>query len=212
MVSPPMPTPKPETGRRLAPGDRRQEIVDAARRLFAMRPYSSVSTAEIAEQAGVARSLVHHYFGGIRGVFLAVAAEGALRLNDARTAGTELSFEARTAHNLAAHLDVIADNRETWMALVGQPVDPTDADIAALVLAARERAVEITLEANRDVVADTPQARFALRCFSDFTIAATRAWLLGERSRDETEQLLLTTGRLLLTTVIPSLSADGRHA
>lgn len=203
-----MPVPKPETGRRLAPDDRRQEIVEAARRLFSMRPYRSVSTAEIAEQAGVARSLVHHYFGGVRGVFLAVASDGAAALGAARTAGTELSFEERTAHNLAAHLDVIADNRETWMATVGQPVDPADADIAALVLAAREQAVAVTLNANSDVVRDTPEARFALRCFTDFTIAATRAWLLGEQSRQETEALLLSTGRMLLSIVIPALGDD----
>lgn len=200
-----MPAPTPAPRRRLAPGDRRQEIVDAARRLFAQRPYRSVTTAEVAAEAGVARSLVHHYFGGIRGVFLAVAADGAARLDAARTAGTELSFEERTARNVVAHLDVIAGNRETWMALVGQPVDPADADIAALVLAARERAVETTLNANRDIVADTPQARFALRCFTDFTIAATRAWLLGEQTREETEALLLATGRTLLSTVIPAL-------
>lgn len=203
-----MPAPKPEPGRRLAPGDRRQEIVDAARRLFAMRPYRSVSTAEVAEEAGVARSLVHHYFGGIRGVFLAVAADGAAALDAARTAGPELPFDERTAHNVAAHLDVIDDHRETWMAIVGQPVDAGDADIAALVMAARERAVDITLNANRDLVRDTPQARFALRCFTDFTIAATRAWLLGERTREETEALLLATGRTLLSTVIPALSED----
>lgn len=200
-----MPAPTPAPRRRLAPGDRRQEIVDAARRLFAQRPYRSVTTAEVAAEAGVARSLVHHYFGGIRGVFLAVAADGAARLDAARTAGTEVSFEERTARNVVAHLDVIAGNRETWMALVGQPVDPADADIAALVLAARERAVETTLNANRDIVADTPQARFALRCFTDFTIAATRAWLLGEQTREETEALLLATGRTLLSTVIPAL-------
>jgi AcrR family transcriptional regulator len=210
MVSPQMPAPKPEPGRRLAPDDRRQEIVEAARRLFAMRPFRSVSTAEIAEEAGVARSLVHHYFGGIRGVFLAVAADGAAALNSARTAGTELSFEERTARNVVAHLDVIDDNRETWMAIVGQPLDAADADIGALVLAARERAVEVTLAANADILRDTPQARFALRCFTDFTIAATRAWLLGEATREETEALLLTTGRMLLSTVIPTLS-DG-HA
>jgi hypothetical protein len=60
-------------------------------------------------------------------------------------------------------------------------------------------------------VRDTPQARFALRCFTDFTIAATRAWLLGERTREEIELLLLTTGRMLLSDVIPSLG-DGHDA
>jgi AcrR family transcriptional regulator len=200
-----MPATTPPRRRRLAPDDRRQEIVDAARRLFSERPYRSVSTAEIADAAGVARSLVHHYFGGIRGVFLAVAADGAAQLGAARAAGVEVPFEERTARNLAAHLDVIAANRETWLALVGHPIDAADADIEALVLAAVEHAVEVTLRANADVVADTPEARFALRCFTGFANTATRAWLLGERSRAETEALLLATGRALLTSVIPDL-------
>ena len=191
--------------RRLAPDDRRQEILDAARQLFAQRPYTNVSTAEIAEAAGVARSLVHHYFGGIRGVFLAVAAGGAAALSEARDAGPEVPFEERTAHNVAAGLDVIAANRETWLAVVGHPPDPADADIHALLVAARERNVERTLAANADLVRDTPEARHALRCFSSFTIEATRTWLVGDATREETEALLLTAGRNLLTVVIPAL-------
>jgi AcrR family transcriptional regulator len=191
--------------RRLAPDDRRQEILEAARGLFADRPYNSVTTAEVADAAGVARSLVHHYFGGIRGVFVAVAADGAAALTAARTAGPEVPFEQRTAHNVAAGLDVIAAHRETWLAVVGHPADPADADIHALVVAAKEQNVTRTLEANADIVEDTPQARFALRCFSEFTIEATRAWLVGEATREDTEALLLTTGRALLTGVIPAL-------
>jgi AcrR family transcriptional regulator len=208
----PAQTPKPAgpRRRRLAPDDRRQEIVDAARHLFSLRPYLSVTTAEIAVEAGVARSLVHHYFGGIRGVFLAVAADGAAALSAARTAGPEVPFEERTARNVAASLDVIAEHRETWMALVGHPLDPSDTDIHALVLAAKEHGIDVTLRANSDLLDDTPEARFALRCFSEFTIAATRTWLLGERSRAETEALLLTTGRNLLLHVIPALSGPDR--
>ena len=203
----PEPTGEPRR-RRLAPDDRRQEILDAARPLFAQRPFRTVSTAEIADAAGVARSLVHHYFGGIRGVFLAVAADGAVALSAARTAGPDVPFEQRTAHNVAAVLDVIADNRETWLAVASHAPDPTDADIQALVLAAKERAVDVTLAANADILADTPAARFALRCFGEFSIAATRAWLLGEHTREETEALLLTAGRQLIRHVIPALAGD----
>jgi AcrR family transcriptional regulator len=168
-----------------------------------------VSTAEIATAAGVARSLVHHYFGGIRGVFLGVAAEGAVALSAARTAGPEMPFEQRTAHNVAASLDVIAANRETWLALAGHALDPTDTDVHALVAATKERSVDRTLAANADILHDTPAARFALRCFAEFTIEATRQWLLGEQTREETEQLLLTAGRQLILHVIPALDGAG---
>jgi AcrR family transcriptional regulator len=202
----PDPEPVGPRRRRLAPDDRRQAILAAARILFSQRPYRTVSTAEIADAAGVARSLVHHYFGGIRGIFLAVAAEGAAALASARTAGTEVPFEERTAHNVAAGLDVIAANRETWLAVVAHRLEPVDADIHALVLAAKEASVERTLEANADIVDDTPEARFALRCFGEFTTEATRMWLLGERTRAETEALLLTAGRNLLRHTIPALT------
>src|SRR5690348_10819125 len=69
-------------GRRLSPEARRQHIIEAARGVFSEHPYSAVSTAEVAEAAGVARSLVHHYFGGIRGLFLAVIAQGGAALAD----------------------------------------------------------------------------------------------------------------------------------
>ena len=69
----------PMAARRLAPDLRRNQIVQAARALFAERPYVSVTTADVAQAAGVARSLVHHYFGGISGVFLAVVSDGAAR-------------------------------------------------------------------------------------------------------------------------------------
>ena len=53
---------------RLDPAQRREQILDAANALFAERPYDEVSIADIANAAGVARGLVHHYFRGRREV------------------------------------------------------------------------------------------------------------------------------------------------
>ena len=49
---------------RLDPEQRREQILDAANALFAERGYDEVSVEDIASSAGVARGLVHHYFGG----------------------------------------------------------------------------------------------------------------------------------------------------
>jgi AcrR family transcriptional regulator len=193
----------PERGRRLSPNARREQILAAARKLFSERPWTTVSTADVAEGAGVARSLVHHYFGGIRGVFMAVLAQGGAALADVRTAGPETPLAERIAFNLSAGLDVVAENRETWLAVAGHGV--TDPEIRSLVDAAREASIERTLAVMRDVIEDTPATRFALRCFNDFAAEATREWLAGRVTREETEALLVASFRALLLHAIPEL-------
>jgi AcrR family transcriptional regulator len=206
MVSTSSPTGAPRR-RRLPPDARREQILDAARGLFAQRPFSDVTTAEVAAAAGVARSLVHHYFGGIRPLFLTVAAQGGEALADARTAGPETPLPERLARNVAAGLDVVAENRETWMAVIGHAGAPADPQIAALVAATTEGSIERTLLVNRDVLADTPTTRLALRCFHAFTTEAIRTWLAGEATREETEALLVTALGDLLRHTVPALEA-----
>src|SRR3954468_21189652 len=57
---------------RLEHDERREQILAAARRLFSERPPGSVSTTDIAREAGVARGLLNHYFGTKRDLYLEV--------------------------------------------------------------------------------------------------------------------------------------------
>jgi AcrR family transcriptional regulator len=184
--------------RRLAPTARRRHIVDAARPLFAERPLAAVTTADVAQAAGVARSLVHHYFGGIRGVFLAVVEDGAAALADVRTAGADTPLDERLAHNVAAALDVIGANRETWLAVAAHGRAAPDPEIRAIAELAVEHSVARALAVNADVLRDTPATRLALRCFHAFSTEATHAWVTGRASRDEVEKLLVGALRDLI--------------
>jgi AcrR family transcriptional regulator len=58
--------------RRLEPDERKEQIFICAVQLFSQRPYSDVSTSDIAADAGVARGLINHYFGTKRELYLAV--------------------------------------------------------------------------------------------------------------------------------------------
>jgi AcrR family transcriptional regulator len=196
---------KSASRRRLQPEVRREEILLAARRLFSERPYTSVSTADVAEAAGVARSLVHHYFGGIRELMLAVIAHGGAALVDMRTAGSDVPLDERLPHNAAATLDVISENRELWLALAVYGASVDDPDMRALIKVANEQFVERTLAINSDVISDTPTTRFALRCYNALATEATRAWLMGEQTREDTEKFLVTTFRHMLLGTIPEL-------
>jgi AcrR family transcriptional regulator len=188
-----------EQRRRLAPDARRRAIVHAACALFAERPYGEVTTADVAQAAGVARSLVHHYFGGIRGVFLAVVSDGAAAFADVRTAGPETPLDERLAHNVAAALDVVAANRETWLAVAAHGPAAPDPEIRAIAELAVSRSVERALEVNADVLDDTPATRLALRAFHAFSTEATLAWLTGQATRADVEALLAITLRDVVT-------------
>jgi AcrR family transcriptional regulator len=184
--------------RRLSPEARRQHIVAAARSLFAERPFAAVTTGDVADAAGVARSLVHHYFGGIRGVFLAVVTDGAAALADVRTAGPETPLEERLSHNVAAALDVVGANRETWLAVVAHGAEAPDPEIRAIAELAVQRSVDRALAVNADVLEDTPSTRLALRCFHAFSTEATHAWVTGRAPREQAEALLVGALRDLI--------------
>ncbi|MFL5829210.1 MAG: TetR/AcrR family transcriptional regulator, partial [Solirubrobacteraceae bacterium] len=57
---------------RLEHDERRQQILVCAKSLFSERSYASVSTTEIAREAGIARGLLNHYFGTKRDLYLEV--------------------------------------------------------------------------------------------------------------------------------------------
>jgi AcrR family transcriptional regulator len=201
---------KAASRRRLPPEARREEILLAARKLFSERPYTSVSTADVAEAAGVARSLVHHYFGGIRELMLAVIAHSGAALVDVRTAGSDVPLDERLPHNAAATLDVISENRELWLALAVYGASVDDPDMRALIKAANEQFIQRTLAINSDVISDTPTTRFALRSYNALATEATRAWLMGEQTREDTERLLVTALRNMLLETIPELERKAR--
>ncbi|MBK8732593.1 MAG: TetR family transcriptional regulator [Actinomycetales bacterium] len=59
-------------GRRPGASTAREDILDAARELFAERGYDGTSTRAIAAAAAVDPALINHYFGGKEGLFQAV--------------------------------------------------------------------------------------------------------------------------------------------
>ena len=79
-------------GRRPGPTTTPEQILDAARALFAERGYQGTTMRAVAERAGVNAALVHHYFKAKEGLFIA-----ALRmpLNPAEVVATLLAAGPR---------------------------------------------------------------------------------------------------------------------
>lgn len=96
-------------------GDRRQALIDTARKLFTTRPYDQVTTSEIADKAGVAYGLIAHHFVNKRGLYQAVLNEIAAEIAEHQLAppppGASLTNQLRHAlRNHITHIDSYADS------------------------------------------------------------------------------------------------------
>src|SRR3990170_8905078 len=66
--------------RRLPAHDRRSQIIETAREIFASQSYGKVGTADLAKAAGVSEPALYRYFSGKKELFLATLQSTAPRL------------------------------------------------------------------------------------------------------------------------------------
>ena len=181
---------------RLDPGQRRDQILDAASALLAERPYDEVSIEDIASAAGVTRGLVHHYVGGRNELYIALLRRLGTHCEDGLRPPVGSTARARVADTVSRWLDWTEANRTIWLATLAHDQDLADADVADLL----GRAVALLTTYHPDLAADSPRLRHALECWIALHRAATRRWLHGEASRDATHELLASTLEHVLRT------------
>src|SRR3954454_2866860 len=185
---------------RLDPAQRRDQMLDAAGALFAERAYDEVSVEDIARAAGVARGLVHHYFGGRNDVYIALLERlGAQREHQLRPPAGR-SPRARVADTVSRWLDWTEANRTIWLATIAHGDEIADPDVRQVVADLVRRAVALLTTFHSDIAEDTPRLRYALECWTALNRAATRRWLRGEATRDATHELLASTLEHVLRT------------
>ena len=197
---------------RLAPGQRREQILDAANALFAQRAYDEVSIEEIASSAGVTRGLVHHYFGGRKEVYIALLERLGAQREDQLRAPVGRSARARVGDTVSRWLDWTQTNRTIYLATMGRGEDIADPDIRRVVLELVRRAVALLTKFHADLAQDSPRLRYALECWTALNRAATRRWLQGEATRQATHELLTSTLEHILRTFGARPAPRGRTA
>ena len=92
--------------------ERRQQLLDIGRRLFAERGFEGTSIEEIAAQAGVSKPVVYEHFGGKEGLYAVVVDREVERLTTVtmrcRGAVLQPKFEA-AAVSLLRYIEENAD-------------------------------------------------------------------------------------------------------
>jgi AcrR family transcriptional regulator len=202
-----VPTEQPRWSR-LDPDVRRGEIVDAARRLFSTRPFTAVSITAIAEEAGVSRALVTHYFGGKRELFLAVLRDfGDLGRAVPRT-DLDLPIEETVDRNVAAWLDFMHANREIAFAMASLASLDREPEVSQMIDDMRDGIVDRMLVNHFGQTTVPPHVRLVLRAYTGMAQVAIADWLSGERATRAQVHALMTHALLsLMRDVLPAVGA-----
>jgi AcrR family transcriptional regulator len=107
------------TGRvRMSPESRREQLLDLGTRLLATRTLDEVSIELLAEEAGISRGLLYHYFGNKQEFHAAVvrrAVEDIYAITAPR--GIEDPLE-QLAVSLGAYVDYVAENHTGYVSLI----------------------------------------------------------------------------------------------
>ena len=191
---------------RMDPDVRRDQILRVAARLFSKRPYSDVSISDIAGEAGIARGLLHHYFGSKRELYLEVvrvAARAPLGSEPPETLGTAQAWTTVVDSFLGA----IEHNPTQWLSAVNAGGPERDDEVTAILDEAREILADQTLVAiGLADRADDPAVRAFVRAWGGFVQELTVEWVgRGRIDRQRVRRAMLATLPLLVQHVLPLL-------
>ncbi|WP_037141248.1 TetR/AcrR family transcriptional regulator [Rhodococcoides fascians] len=192
---------------RMSPQERRAQLIELGTEMLADRPLEQVSVEDIADQAGVSRGLLFHYFSSKQDFHLAIVREASKTMLERTAPDMTLDPYQILRDSIANYVDYVTENRETFISLLRGSAtgDPDMRDVfeqTRTTMAERTIAnlYKLHVEAN-------PTTELAVRGWIAFVEEATISWLRDPRiSRDELIEL--NVGALPAVARAPSMIAS----
>jgi AcrR family transcriptional regulator len=103
---------------RLPVDERRRQVVEAGSELFAEHSFEEISMRQIAEAAGISKSLLYHYFPSKTELFKAAVEQHATELQELISPTAEGAPLEQLASSLDAYLAWVDRNSRTWSKLL----------------------------------------------------------------------------------------------
>jgi AcrR family transcriptional regulator len=163
---------------RMSPENRREQLLDLGVTLLATRSLDELSIDLLAQEAGISRGLLYHYFGNKHEFQEAVmrrAADDLIAQTAPPQSGEPLE---RLLASVAAYLDYVEANHEGYLSLVKGAAGGNESmrriyDDARAALTDRIFAED----AQGTVVPDTPAARLMVRAWSAMAEDLVLSWV-----------------------------------
>lgn len=157
--------PKEVMGPRLEPDARRAHLLAVGATVFGSKAYDDVQIDQIAQEAGVSRGLLYHYFPSKRAFFAAIIQGGYDEILEVTRPDPKLSSAEQLQAGLGAYLDYVESHPHMYRAIFRST-------------ASLEQTVQEVVNRNLDL-----QARRILAAFGgtskphSLPYLAVRAWL-----------------------------------
>jgi AcrR family transcriptional regulator len=112
---------------------RQRALIDAATQVFAEKGYDCATTREVAERSGCSEGLIHRYFGGKRGLLIAIVGSRADELAGESAAGMPLreTLAEDVEQLLLWPLDAFWERRDFLRVCVSQAI--IDAEVGRMI-------------------------------------------------------------------------------
>jgi AcrR family transcriptional regulator len=170
------------TRSRLAPDARRAQLLDLGVRLLADRSLDELSIDLLAEEAGISRGLLYHYFGNkhaFREAVVRRAADDLIAQTAPPDSGDPLE---RLQVSLAAYVDYVLANYEGYVSLLRGAAGGNEA-LRAIYEEVRAVLSDRIFAEDPEgrLVPDTPRNRFVVRGWSAMTEELVITWAVGQR-------------------------------
>lgn len=188
---------------RLRPDTRREQLLDLGVRLLSTRSLEELSIDLLAEEAGISRGLLYHYFGNKQDFHLAVVRRAVADLLE-QTAPPDLADPLeRLRVGEAAYLDYVVANHEGYLSLVKGAQGGNEA-LREIYEETRAALTERIFVESGGLVVDTPAARLMVRGWAALSEELVLDWVHDPRGVSREELLdALTASLPALVALVP---------
>ena len=187
------------TRTRLSAEQRRDQLLDLGVSLLSTRSLDELTIDVLAEEAGISRGLLYHYFGDKQAFREAVVrrAVEALVAQTAPPAGGDPL--ARLLASLTAYVDYVEANREGYRSIVRAAAGGNE-ELRRLYEQARAALTDriFTEDAQGDLIGDTPATRLMVRGWAALTEELVLTWLDDPHAMTREELVRALTASLPL--------------
>ncbi|ANZ26004.1 TetR family transcriptional regulator [Rhodococcus sp. WB1] len=162
---------------RLSPAERRAQLVDLGVQLLAERPLEQISVEDIADQAGVSRGLLFHYFASKHDFHVELVRHTSRDMLERTAPDDSLEPMEMLRGTIVAYVDYVTDHRDAYLSML-RGTASGDPDMRQVFEETRTAMVDRTVAYLPRIGIDAgPAVALAVRGWIAFVEDTTIAWL-----------------------------------